>query len=65
MRAFIDKVVKGPQIRAWESEKLSQLARDMKSCAINSDYMHYKADINSMDMLKKIVMRLPPHLQAK
>ena len=28
VRAFIDKVVKGPQIRAWESEKLSQLARD-------------------------------------
>ena len=65
VRAFIDKVVQGPQIRAWESEKLSQLARDMKSCALNSDHMHYKADINSMDTLKKIVMRLPPHLQAK
>ena len=65
VRAFIDKVVKGSQIRAWESEKLSQLARDMKSCALNSDHMHYKADINSMDTLKKIVMRLPPHLQAK
>ena len=65
VRAFIDKVVKGPQIRAWESEKLSQLARDMKSCALNSDHMHYKADINSMDTLKRIVMRLPPHLQAK
>ena len=25
VRAFIDKVVKGPQIRAWESEKLSQI----------------------------------------
>ena len=37
----------------------------MKSCALNSDHMHYKADINSMDMLKRIVMRLPPHLQAK
>ena len=65
MRAFIDKIVKGPQIRAWESEKLSQLARDMKSCALNLDHMHYKADINSMDTLKWIVMRLPPHLQAK
>ena len=62
---FIDKVVKGPQIRAWESEKLSQLVRDMKSCALNSDHMRYKADINSMDTLKRIVMRLPPHLQAK
>lgn len=65
VRAFIDKVVKGPQIRAWESEKLSQLARDMKSCALNSCHMHYKADIDSMDTLKRIVMRLPPHLRAK
>ena len=65
MRAFIGKVVKEPQIRAWESGKLSQLARDMKSCALNPDHMHYKADINSVDTLKRIVMRLPPHLQAK
>ena len=39
VRAFIDKVVKGPQICAWESEKLSQLARDMKSCTLNLDHM--------------------------
>ena len=65
VRAFIDKDVKGPDIRAWESEKLSQLAHDMKSCALNSDHMHYKADINSMDTLERIIMRLPPHLQAK
>ena len=44
---------------------MSQLAHDMKSCALNSDHMHYKADINSMDTLKRIIMRLPPHLQAK
>jgi len=37
----------------------------MKSCALNSEHMRYKADINSMDTLKRIVMRLPPHLQAK
>ena len=65
VRAFIDKVVKGPQICAWKSEKLSQLARDMKSCTLNPDHMHYKADINSMDTLKRIVMILPPHLPAK
>ena len=65
MRVFIDKVVKGPQNRAWESEKLSQLARDMKNCALNSEHMRNKADINSMDTLKRIIMRLPPHLQAK
>ena len=65
VRAFIDKVTKGPQIRAWESEKLSQLARDMKCCALNSEHMRYKADINSMDTLKKVVMRLLSHLQPK
>ena len=31
----------------------------MKSYALNSDHMHYKADINSMATLKKIGMRLP------
>ena len=65
IRAFIDKVVKGPQIRASESDKLSQLARDMKNCILNSEQMRYKADINSMDTLKKVVMRLPSQLQAK
>ena len=60
VRAFIAKVVKGPQIRAWVSEKLSLLARDIKSCALNSDHTHYRAEINSMDTL-----RFPPHLQAK
>ena len=65
VRALIDKVVKGPQIRASESDKLSQLPRDMKNCILNSEHMHYKADINSMDTLRRVVMRLPPHLQAK
>ena len=65
VRAFIDKVVKRSQIPTWESEKLSQLARDMESCVLNSDHMHYKADIISMDMLKRIVLRLPSHLQSK
>ena len=37
----------------------------MKSCTLNPDHMHYKADINLMDTLKRIVMRLPPHLPAK
>lgn len=37
----------------------------MKSCTLNSEHIHYKADINSMATLKKIGMRLPSHLQAK
>ena len=65
VKSFINKVVKGPQIRTWEYEKLSQLARDMKSCDLNSEHMLFKADINSMDTLKKTVVRLPSHLQAK
>jgi len=27
--------------------------------------MHYKADVDSMDILKRIVKWLPPHFQAK
>ena len=65
VRAFIDKVIKGPQIRASKPDKLSQLARDMRNCILNSEHMHYQADINSMDTLKRVVMRLPSHLQAK
>ncbi|XP_067030756.1 uncharacterized protein [Acropora muricata] len=65
VRAFIDKVIRGPQIRASEPDKLSQLARDIRNCILNSEHMHYQADINSMDTLKRVVMRLPSHLQAK
>ena len=65
VRAFIERVVMGPQIRASDAEKLSQLARDMRNCVMSSEHMRYKADINSMDTLRKVVMRLPPHIQAK
>ena len=65
VRAFIERVVMGPQIRASDAEKLSQLAREMRNCALNSEHMRYKADINSMDTLRKVVRRLPPHIQAK
>ena len=65
IRAFIDKVGKGLQIRASKSDKLSQLARDIKNCILNSEHMCYKADINSMGTLKKVVMRLPSQLQGK
>ena len=65
VRAFIDKVIRGPQIRGSEPDKLSQLARDMRNCILNSEHMHYQADINSMDTLKRVVMCLPSHLQAK
>ena len=65
VHAFIDKVVKGPQIKASDPEKLLQLARDMRNCCLNSVQLNYRADINSMDTLGKVVKRLPPHLQAK
>ena len=65
IRAFINKVVQGPQLKPSEPDKLLQLARDMRNCYLNSDQMGYKSDINAMETLKKIVKRLPPHLQAK
>ena len=37
----------------------------MSSRALISEHMHYRADINSMATIKKIVMRLQSHLQAK
>ena len=65
IRSLVDKVVKGPQLKSSDGEKLSQLARDMRICLLNSSEMRYEADINSMDTLTKIVMRLPVHMQQK
>ena len=65
VHAFIDKIVKGAQIKASDPEKLLQLARDMRNCCLNSVQLNYRADINSMDTLGKVVKRLPPHFQAK
>ena len=65
IRSLIDKIVKGPQLKSSDGEKLSQLARDMRICQLNSSELRYQADINSIDTLTKIVMRLPVHMQAK
>ena len=58
-------MTKGPQIKPGEPDKLMQLARDMRNCLLNTTQLNYKADINSMDTLSKIVNKLPPYLQAK
>ena len=65
IRAFIERVTKGPQIKPGEPDKLMQLARDMRNCLLNSTQLNYKADINAMDTLSKIVKKLPSYLQAK
>ncbi|XP_077868099.1 uncharacterized protein LOC144357932 [Saccoglossus kowalevskii] len=64
VHATIDKVVKGPQIKAYEVDKLQKLARDMKNCHLSSEQMNFHADINSMDTLEKVVRRLPSYLQS-
>jgi hypothetical protein len=63
--AFIERVTKGPQIKPGEPDKLMQLSRDMCNCLLNSTQLNYKADINAMDTLSKIVKKLPSYLQAK
>ncbi|XP_070562373.1 uncharacterized protein [Ptychodera flava] len=65
VHAAIDNVVKGPQIKASETGKLLQLARNMRNCHLCSRQMKYTADINSMDTLEKIVRRFPTFLQAE
>ena len=64
-RAFLDKVVSGPPIKVNETEKLSQLARDMETCLLGSTQLGDGANINSMDTLGKVVSRLPIHLRSK
>ena len=51
IRSLVNKVVKGPQLKSSDEEKLSQLALDMRICQLNSSEMRYEADINSMDTL--------------
>ncbi|CAB4009643.1 Hypothetical predicted protein [Paramuricea clavata] len=65
VRAFVERVTKGPQIKPGEPDKLMQLARNMRNCLLNSTQLNYKADINAMDTLSKIVKKLPSYLQAK
>ena len=63
--SLIDKVVKGPLLKSSDGEKLSQLARDMRTSQLNSSELRYQADIKSIDTLTKILMRVPVHMQAK
>ena len=63
IRAYIERVTKGPQIKLGEPDKLMQLSRDMRNCLLNSTQLNYKADVNSMDTLSKIVKKLLPYLQ--
>ena len=65
IRSPVDKVFKGPQLKSSDGEKISQLARDMQIYQLNFSEMRYEADINSMDTLTKIVVRLLVHMRAK
>lgn len=64
-RAFLDKVIKGPPIKINESEKLSQLSRDMETCMLGSNELGLESSLNSLDTLGKIVNRLPVVLKSK
>ena len=64
-QAFLDKVVSRPPIKVNETEKLSQLARDMETCLLGFTQLGDGTNINSMDTLGKVVSRLPIHLRSK
>ncbi|XP_070552132.1 uncharacterized protein [Ptychodera flava] len=53
VRATIDKVLKGPQLKGFETDKLLQLACNMKSCNLSPFQINYRADINAMGTLGK------------
>ena len=64
-QAFLDKVVSGPPIKVNETEKLSQLARDMETCLPGFTQLGDGTNINSMDTLGKVVSRLLIHLRSE
>ena len=53
----------GPPIRVNESEKLAQLEGDMETCLLGSTQLGNGANINSIDLLGKMISRLRIYLR--
>ncbi|GAA49747.1 protein disulfide-isomerase [Clonorchis sinensis] len=64
-QSFIDSILVGGPIAAEDTDALRKLVREMHSCEIALTQMGYTADLNCSTNLKRIVMRLPRHLQRE
>ncbi|GAA50249.1 WDFY family member 4, partial [Clonorchis sinensis] len=64
-QSFIDSILVGGPIAAEDNDALKKLVREMDSCEIALTKMGYIAALNCSTNLKRIVMRLPRHLQRE
>lgn len=64
-RAYVDKLVNGPQIKVSDNKGLLQLALDMQKCEITLSQLGFESDANNSETLRRIVKRLPMYLRVK
>ncbi|XP_053376745.1 uncharacterized protein LOC123527045 [Mercenaria mercenaria] len=64
-RSYIDSLVYGPQVKASDVDKLSQLALEMQKCEITLSQLGFISDVSNSENLRRIVKRLPMHLRTK
>ena len=58
-RNMIDDIIKLPDVRRYDADALRHLAMKMEGCHATLNQMNYMADIDSVDVLHKIVDKLP------
>jgi hypothetical protein len=63
--SYIEKLVYGTQIKAYDLESLSILALDMEKCEITLLQLGFVSDIDNSGNLRKIVKSLPMYLRVK
>ncbi|CAH8638870.1 unnamed protein product, partial [Dicrocoelium dendriticum] len=62
-RAYIESLVKGPSIKANDSEALHRLAGQMKTCLNTLQQLNYEADLNATVTVSAVIRRLPYSFQ--
>ncbi|GAA57118.1 protein disulfide-isomerase, partial [Clonorchis sinensis] len=64
-QSFMNELLVGGPIAPGDVDALRRLIRKMVNCDLALKQMHYTADLNCSTNLKRIVERLPRHLQQR
>ena len=62
--AYVDKVTNGPAIKVEDAKALEGFAVLLSSCTNTLKAIGYSSKFESPDIMRKIIERLPPKLQA-
>ena len=63
--ACVESLIKGSNIKPYDSEGLLQFATQLRACFITVERMHYFGDLNTFQTLISIAKRLPFKLREK